>query len=37
MGKSPRFCGYGEWHFSGLEQKWFDKKNSKWLKSSEIW
>ena len=21
--------------FSGLEQKWFDKKNPKWLKSSE--
>jgi len=35
-GKSLCLSGYGGEHFLGLEQKWFDKKNSKWLKSSKI-
>jgi hypothetical protein len=34
--ESQRLYGHGEQGFVDLEQKWFDKKNPKWLKSSEI-
>jgi hypothetical protein len=33
--KSQCPCGQGGQQFLGLERKWFDKKNFKWLKSSK--
>jgi hypothetical protein len=34
--ESQRPCDHGEQEFLDLNQKWFDKKNPKWLKSSKI-